>query len=189
MCEERFHALRVVEPAAHAATLWGPQHHRSVELPRGSIPDTRRLSDDLVDRRPDEVGELDFCDGAHTVHCGAEGDACDGRLGQGRVNHTLCPELFEEAVCSEEHSAARADILAHDENSIVAAHLFPHRVPYRLYDRLYRYGVLPPLRSAGERCKASHSHRQNGFTSGLGLHKRGRRNPRSWDMRHLRRSS
>ena len=75
VAEEGLGALGVVEPAADATALRGAQDERNVELSGGAVPYAGRLADNLVDRGPNEVGELDFGDGAHSVHRSAEGDS------------------------------------------------------------------------------------------------------------------
>ena len=55
----------------------------------------------------------------------------------------LRAKLLDEAVGREKDAAPRSDVLAHDEDAVVAAHLLAHGVPYCLYDRLEGYGRSP----------------------------------------------
>ena len=74
---ERLDRLRVVQPAVYAAAERSPDDdgHRVVAV--GPVPRPRGLADDLVERRMDEVGELDLGDWDQAVERGADGDADD----------------------------------------------------------------------------------------------------------------
>ena len=72
VAEEGLGALGVVEPAADAAALRSAQDERYVQLAGGAVAHTGRLADDLVDRGPNEVGELDLGNGPHPIHRSAQ---------------------------------------------------------------------------------------------------------------------
>ena len=150
--EERLDALGMVQRAPDAAAVGRPDDHRDAQLPVRSVPDLGGLADELVCGGPDEVGELDLGDRAHSVHRGAQRDAGDGRLGQGGVDHPLLPELLDEAVGGQEHAAPGADVLAHYEDPLVADHLLAHGVAHCLQDGLHRDGAPPEARSGEYTC-------------------------------------
>ena len=65
------------------------------------------------------------------MHRGAQGHARDGRFGDRGVDHALLAELVNEAVSREEYAASNANILAKHEDTLVAHHLFAHRLAHR----------------------------------------------------------
>ena len=50
----------------------------------------------------------------------------------GRVDHPLRPEAVEQAIGDEVRAAVDADVLAQDDDRLVALHLFGHRGAQRL---------------------------------------------------------
>ena len=65
--EERLDRLRVIQRSVHAAAVWGADHQRHAEVTVRAVPDARRLLNDLVEGREDEVGELHLGDGEQAV--------------------------------------------------------------------------------------------------------------------------
>ena len=143
MGEQGLHVLGMVQPAPNAAAVGRPDDHRNADGAVGAVSGPRRLTDDLADAGPDEVGELYLRDGPHALHCRPQGDAGDGRLGQRGVDDPLFAEGVEEAVCREEDAAPGRDVLAHDEDRGVAGHLLPHGLAHGLEDRHDRDGAPP----------------------------------------------
>ena len=137
--EVRLHALGVVQPSPHVASVGRAQHHRHVQLPLGSVPDARRLPDDLIHRGPDEIGELNLCDRPKTLHRSAHRNACYRGLRQWGIEHALLAELLYEPLRRQEHAPATAHVLAHHEHGRVAEHLLADRRPNRLYHRERRH--------------------------------------------------
>jgi hypothetical protein len=68
------------------------------------------------------------------VHGGAQRNAGDGRFSQGCIYDTLLTKLIYKALGGQEYAAALADVLAHDEDTGVAPHLFQHGLADGFYD-------------------------------------------------------
>ena len=83
-----------------------------------------------------EVGELHLGDGTEAPDRRADRDPHDARLGDGRVDDAVRPELLDEAVRDAEHPAADANVLAEEDEALVAAELLEQRVVHRLDVRL-----------------------------------------------------
>ena len=139
MGEERLDRLRVVQRPVHAAAVRRADHHRHAEPVVRAVAHPRRLGHDLVERRVDEVRELDLGDRPQPVHRGADRRADDHRLGQRRVDDPVVAELGPQAVGREEHAALLADVLAQHDDRLVAAHLLGHALADRLDERPDRH--------------------------------------------------
>ena len=137
--EERLDRLRVVQRAVDAAAVRRADHHRHAEPVVRAVAHPRRLGHDLVERRVDEVRELDLGDRPQAVHRGADRRADDHRLGQRRVDDPVVAELGPQPVGGEEHAALLADVLAQDDDRLVAAHLLGHALADRLDERPDRH--------------------------------------------------
>ena len=124
---ERLDRLGVVEPAVDAAAERRADHHRHRPVAVGPVPGAGRLADDLVERRVDEVGELDLGDRQEAVQRGADGDADDARLGERRVQDARLAEPGMQPVGGTEDATLAPDVLAHDEHALVPLHLFGDR--------------------------------------------------------------
>jgi hypothetical protein len=111
-----------VDPAAEGCA----HHHRDAEAAVAPVAHLRRLADDLVDGGKDEVLELDLGDRAQPVDGGADGDADDRRLRERGVDDTHLAELGVEPLGGLEDAALHANVLAHDDDPGVAAHLVAH---------------------------------------------------------------
>ena len=83
----------------------------------------------------DEVRELDLGDRAQAVDGRTDRGADDHRLGERGVDHAIVAELAPQAVRGEEHAALLADVLAQDDDGLVAPHLLGHAVADRLDER------------------------------------------------------
>ena len=125
---ERLDRLRVVQRPVDAAAPRRADHQGAAEVAVGPVPDPGRLGHDLVERGMDEVGELDLGDGQQAVQGHPDGDPDDEGLGQRRVDDPLLAELLHEPLGDPEHAAARADVLAQDDDALVALHLVPEGV-------------------------------------------------------------
>ena len=89
----------------------------------------------LVHADADEVHEHQLGDGAHAGGGGADGGADEGGFGERGVQHALVAELLDQAARGAERAApgvndaqvlaagAAGDLLAHDDDGFVAAHL------------------------------------------------------------------
>ncbi len=66
--------------------------------------------------------------GRRPDHRGADADAGEARFGDGRVDDPLVAELVEQALGHLVGALVVADLLAHDEDALVARHLFLDRL-------------------------------------------------------------
>ena len=108
--------LGMEQPSAYAASVGYADGHGNLDRAVGAVAGAGGFADELVDRRPDEVGELDFRHGALAAEGRAEGDADDGGLGEGGVYDAVFAELFDQALGCQEHPAAGAHVFAHHED-------------------------------------------------------------------------
>ena len=112
-------------PPDGSRTTIGTGRARAVELLRGD-------GDEVVPGAGDEVGELHLRDRAHAHDRGAGAAADDRGLGERRVDHAPRAELLLEAERDLEGAAVHADVLADDEDALVAPHLLAETVGDRL---------------------------------------------------------
>jgi hypothetical protein len=71
---------------------------------------------ELVDRWIMESGKLNFGNRPETLRCEPYGETGDRGFGTRRVDHTLGPELFEQAVRRTKYTTVDADVLAEHED-------------------------------------------------------------------------
>src|SRR5579863_1540732 len=90
-----------------------------------------RHVDNLVKTAGNEVDKLHLGDGAHTHDGRANRGTNDGSFRHRRINHTLRPELFQQAHVDFERASISANIFAEQENGLIAAHLFAHGLANR----------------------------------------------------------
>ena len=113
------------------APVRGADHHRDAEVAVRSVPEPGGLGDDLVERRMDEVRELDLRDRQEAVQRHPDRDPDDPRFRQRRVDHPLLAELLHPAVGDPEDAATRAHVLAEQHDALVVRHLVVERVAHR----------------------------------------------------------
>jgi hypothetical protein len=111
----------VKRPAGEAAAAG--QAHGDVHRQPLAVEHLARDVDDLVKAAGDEVGELHLADRAQPDDGGTDRRADDPRLGERRVHHPFGTELLDEAVGDLERAAVDADVLAHEQDAVVPAHL------------------------------------------------------------------
>ena len=126
---------------------------RRGEVAGRAIAQPRRLGDDLVGGRIEVVGELDLGHRAQAVGAHADGDADDAAFGDRRVEHARVAVLGLQAFGAAEHAAEVADVLAEDDDVVVALEHHVHRRAQRL-DHRHRAARAAgcraaPLRRAG----------------------------------------
>src|SRR6476646_7554990 len=95
----------------------------------------RRDGDELVPAAGDEVRELHLRHGTHPHDRGAGAAADDRSFGERRVDHAPRPELLLEPERDLEGTAVDADVLADQEDALVAPHLRAEPVGDRLQVR------------------------------------------------------
>ena len=114
-------AVRVLRGELAAGAGGHPDHERYVELAAGHVQQRRRVVEDLVEGEQAEVDRHDLDDGPHAAQRGADAGADERRLRQRRVADALRAELLEQAEADAEAAAVAADVLAHEEDAVVAA--------------------------------------------------------------------
>src|SRR2546425_3593743 len=108
---------------------------------------------DLMEALEAEAGELDLADGLEAVERHADRGADDGRFGQRAVDDALAPELAVQVLGDSEDAAVHADVLADDDDVLVALHLLEQRQVEGLDHVQFRHRlVLPWPRIGGGGC-------------------------------------
>ena len=147
MEEIGLHILGVVQPAVNTPAIGYSHHQWHGQSAVGPIADSRRLSDELVGRGPDEVGELHLGDGPQPPEGGSQGNPHNRGLREGRVYHPLLAELLQESLGRQEDAPALSYILPHDEDARVPFHLLVHGLAHGLYHRFYSQRTTSSVRS------------------------------------------
>ena len=87
----------MVQSAVTDATCGHSDHHAATTLRLGidtsTVADLGRFVYNLVKSWVDVVGELDFGNGLHPLHCSANGKASNTLLGQGSVEDAILAKL------------------------------------------------------------------------------------------------
>jgi len=164
--EERLDALRMVQPAADAAAVGRADDHWAVPVAAGAVVDQRRLVHDLVEGGEDVVRELDLADRVHPGHRRADPDRDDAQLGQRGVDHTVRAVLIKQADGRAEDAAARADVLAGDEDAIVALHLLVHRLAQSFDEGNFGHSGRGSSSKSAGRPRGTHPASSSGLNSG-----------------------
>src|SRR5436305_3661749 len=99
-----------------AAAVRRPDDHRGAVAVVAPITKPRGLGHELVERRVDEVRELDLGDGPEPTDRRADRRPDDLALAERRVDDAIVAELGPEAIGREEDAALLADVLAEDDH-------------------------------------------------------------------------
>ena len=110
-------------PAPFGVRMTSGQRHLAAE----HRADLRGVVDDLVHRDEQEVQRHDLDDGTLAEHRSADTGADEALLRDGGVAHAVGPELVEEAGGDLVGAVEDADLLAHDEDALVAGELLAQR--------------------------------------------------------------
>ena len=113
----------MVRRDAAPRSAFGPHHQRHGRLATEHVAVLGALVGQLVHRERREVDVHDLSHGLHAGHRGADAGAGDGRLADGRVAHSLGAEVVVQPARDGVRAAVEADVLAHDEDALVALHL------------------------------------------------------------------
>ena len=105
-----------------------------VELAAGHVQQGGGVVQDLVEREQAEVDRHDLDDRPHPAERGADAGADERRLRQRRVADPLRAELLQQAEADREAAAVAADVLAHEEDPLVAR-AAPRGSPSRIASR------------------------------------------------------
>ena len=105
------------------ASAWRADDQRDAEVAVRPVADPRGLRHQLIERRVDEVGELDLRDREQPVERHADRDPDDAGLCERRVDDPLLAELGHPPVGDPEHAAPRADVFAQEHRAVVGHQL------------------------------------------------------------------
>ena len=133
--------LRVDRPEPAAAADDRPDHERDALPLPGQEPVLRRLVDQAVHRQGEEVAEHDLQHGALPRDRRAERRARHRQLGDRRVEDALRPVLLVEPGRGREHASGDGDVLAEEDDTVVAGELLVERVANRVSE-LELHGCL-----------------------------------------------
>src|SRR6266853_2968336 len=127
--KRRFRVLRMERPAANVAATRAAHHHGGRQS--GAIARGGDIVREHVVRARDEVDELHLRHGTQT-HVRRTGRRADnGGLRDRRIDDTRFAELLREAIGDLEGAAVEPDVLAEDEDALVALHLLPQALAQR----------------------------------------------------------
>jgi hypothetical protein len=121
------------------------EHDRAAELARAHVVHLRRAVEDLVPRQHREVVRHELDDRTQPHHGRTDAHTGEAQLGDRRVDHAQLAEPVEQTLRHLVRAIVEADFLAHQEDVLVALHLFRQRLVQRLTVR-NRCHFLPLLR-------------------------------------------
>ncbi len=151
--EQRLEAVRVGGPELVPGALGHAHDERHAGLAGEHVVDVRGVVDDLIEGEQGEVDRHQLDDGTQPGHGCADADADDRVLGDGRVAHALLAELVEQTVGDLEGATEDADVLAHQEDALVAAQLLAQGGAERLaVAQLGHQAASSPWASASDIC-------------------------------------
>lgn len=155
-------ALGVLRGDAGCSTARTAEDDRRAHLAAGHIERLGGRVDDLVDRLHGEVERHELDDRAQTRHRRADADAGKAMFRDRRVDHAARTEFLQQALRDLVGALVFGDLFAHDEDVLIGAHLFGHRVAKRFADGHRRHF------GSGRNCRVGRNVR-------LGLRRDGRR--------------
>ena len=100
------------------------ERHGHGELPARHGEHVRRVVDDLVERHQRERERHELDDGPQPGHRRPHAQARESGLGDGRVDHALGAEPFQQALADLVSAVVLGYLLAHEERVRVALHFF-----------------------------------------------------------------
>ena len=116
-----------------SAAPFGPRNTIGiVELAARHVEHLGGGVDDLVEREQREVPRHELDDRAQADHRRADADAGEAELGDRRVDDAHLAEFLEQALGDLVRALVDADFLAHEEDAVVALHLFAQRLVERV---------------------------------------------------------
>ncbi len=120
--EYAFRRLRMRLPATDSAAAGRAHHHRRPELAAAAITQSRQFADDLVRRRVDVIGKLDFRDRTQPVDAHADRGGDDAALGDRRIEHAMPAVFFLQPGGAAKHAAEITHVLAEHQHVFIAPH-------------------------------------------------------------------
>ena len=143
-------ALAVLRGGAEAGAVHGADHHRGHRLAAEHVLELGGLVEDLVEADPHEVDEHQLGDGAQPGGGGTHGGTDEAALGDRRIQHAIAAELGHQPLGDTERAApgvvlaggtqAAGDVLAHDDDAMIALHLLGEGLVDRLTVALLGHG-------------------------------------------------
>jgi hypothetical protein len=115
------------------------EHDRHRVLAARHIQHLRRGVHDLIEREEGEVPRHEFDDGPQTDHRGTGTDAREAELRDRRIDDAHLAEILEQAPGHLVGALVNADFLAHEEDTVIAVHLFTQRLIQRVAVGDYRH--------------------------------------------------
>ena len=134
---------RVLRAETHAAAVAGSDHERAGQLTVRHVAKLRHFVGDVVEADGEEVGEHDLGDRPQTRHRRAHRRAQNRLLGNRRVAHPQRPELLVKPDRRLEDAARLRDVLAKEDDAIVALHLLRDAASYGVPIRQFRHAQPP----------------------------------------------
>ncbi len=128
MREPRLPRLRVLGRELERRAVGAAEDDRDVVLSSRHVEHLRSGVHDLVEREQGEVPRHELDDGPEPDHRRADPDAGEAELGDGRVDDAHLAELLEEPLRDLVRALVDADLLPHEEDAVVAVHLFAERL-------------------------------------------------------------
>jgi hypothetical protein len=110
-------------------TVWPAKHDRDLDGARTHGVQLCGVADDLIEGDEGEVPGHELDNRAEPHHRGADADACEAGLGNGRVDYASLAEFLEEPFGYLIRALIVPDFLSHQEYAFVALHLLEHRLP------------------------------------------------------------
>ena len=125
MCEQRLEALGMLRRRRAKCAVGSPEHHRNAYLATEHVAEFRGLIDDLVHRAHGELDEAHRCDGAQARDRRSDAGRDDVASEIGMSMTRSDAELVEKPAKLPE-AAAPTDVLADDDDPVVAPHRILH---------------------------------------------------------------
>src|SRR5687768_5014649 len=98
------------------------QYHGAGQASARAMPQAGGMVDDLVHRRVNESGKLDFCDRLQTLRRHSDCQSRDQALSKRSVEHSLRAKTREQTHGRTEHSAVHPYVFAKDDDVWIALH-------------------------------------------------------------------
>ena len=156
--------LAVLRADAGGGAVGTAEDDRAAHLPARHVERLGGGIDDLVHRLHGEVEGHELDDRLQPGHCRADAQPRKAVLGDRRVDDAPGAELLQQPLRDLVGALVLGDLLAHDEDVGVAAHLLGHGIAQRLADGGRDHcRALGDLGRAGRGCRR----RQRGIICGL----------------------
>ena len=98
-----------------------PDHQRHRELIARHVAHGRRVVEDLIERQQAEIDRHQLNNGTHAGHGRADAGAGEAGFRQRRIADAIGTEFCQQTLAHGIAAAIPADILAHQENPLIAA--------------------------------------------------------------------